>query len=299
LAANFSSFVLKGYAVRDFTLVEKLLTETRVLVMYIAQLLRPIQSKMGFFHDDLVVSTGILNPVSTLISILAIGALLASAVVLWKKLPLYAFGILFFFLAHALESTFLALELMFEHRNYLASFGIFIALLALAQQLISAQRAKVAIVALGLMALTFLTYQRALTWSSPATMYDFMYYAHPTSPRLSFIVADVHAEVGEYDRSRQVLDNITPGLATGLYGLYLDCLEQERLDPAAISAVIRVPDGKVDGHVMANTRNLFEAVQAQRCSVPDGAMQDLLEHLLTLPVRHRLDREALLRLMPG
>jgi hypothetical protein len=109
----------------------------------------------------------------------------------------------------------------------------------------------------------------------------------------------VHAEVGEYDRSRQVLDNITPGLATSLYGLYLDCLEQERLDPAAISAVIRVPDGKVDGHVMANTRNLFEAVEAQRCSVPDVAMQGLLEHLLTLPVRHRLDREALRRLMPG
>ena len=299
VAANFSSYVLNAYAVRDFTLFERLLTETRVLLLYIAQLLRPIQSKMGFFHDDLVISTGLLSPVSTLISMLVLAALLASAVALRKKLPLYAFGILFFFTAHALESAFFALELMFEHRNYLASFGIFIALMALAQQLISAQRAKMAVVAVGLLALSFLTYQRTVTWASPASMYDFMYYAHPKSPRLSFILADLHAEVGEFDRSRQLLGNIAPGLATGMYVLYLDCLEHKRLEANAIDLVRRIPDGKADGHVIANTKLLFEAVQAQRCTAPDAAMAALLQHLLTLPIRHRLDTQALRKLMPG
>jgi hypothetical protein len=299
VAVNFSSVVLNAYAVRDFTLLERLLTETRVLILYIAQLLRPIQSKMGFFHDDLVISTGLFSPLSTLVSILILAALLASAVALRKKLPLYAFGILFFFVAHALESTFFALELMFEHRNYLASFGIFIALLALAQHVISARRAKLAVVVVGLLALTFLTYQRAVTWASPATMYDFMYYAHPQSPRLSFILADVQAEAGEYDRSRQVLANIPQGLATGMYFLYLDCIEHKRLAANAIDSVTRIPGGKADGHVIANTKLLFEAVEAQRCIAPDASMRSLLEHLLTLPIRHRLDAQALRKLMPG
>jgi hypothetical protein len=299
VAVNFSSVVLNAYAVRDFTLLERLLTETRVLILYIAQLLRPIQSKMGFFHDDLVISTGLFSPLSTLVSILILAALLASAVALRKKLPLYAFGILFFFVAHALESTFFALELMFEHRNYLASFGIFIALLALAQHVISARRAKLAVVVVGLLALTFLTYQRAVTWASPATMYDFMYYAHPQSPRLSFILADVQAEAGEYDRSRQVLANIPQGLATGMYFLYLDCIEHKRLAANAIDKVLRIPGGKADGHVIANTKLLFEAVEAQRCTAPDAAMVALLEHLLTLPIRHHLDAQALRKLMPG
>ena len=299
IAANFSSMVLKAYTARDFTFLERVLTESRVLVLYLGQLLRPIQSKMGFFHDDLVVSTGLLSPLSTLISIVALGALIASAIALRKKLPLYAFGILFFFVAHALESTIFALELMFEHRNYLASFGIFIALLALAQHVITVQRAKLAIAVVGVLALSFLTYQRAQTWASPATMYDFMYYAHPKSPRLSFIVANVHAEVAEYDQARQVVGNLTPGLATGMYFLYLDCLEHKRLDAKAISDVVQIPGGKVGGNVIANTRLLFEAIQGQRCSVPDGAMVPLLEHLLTLPARHPIDRQTLRSLMPG
>jgi hypothetical protein len=293
LAANFSNLVVKSYAARDFTLLERVLTEGRVLVLYIAQLLRPIQSQMGFFHDDLVLSTGLFNPVTTLFSLLALVALIASAIALRKKLPLYAFGILFFFAAHALESTFFALELMFEHRNYLASFGILLALLALAQLLISRQQAKSAIVIIGLLALSFLTYQRALTWASPATMYDFMYYAHPQSPRLSYILADVHAQVEEYDRARQVLDNIRPGLGTGMYFLYLDCLQAGQLNAKSIAEVAQIPGGKLDGNVIANTKLLAEAVEARRCTVPAQSMQPLLDHLLTLPYRSPIDQQAL------
>ena len=294
VAANFSSLILKPYAARDFTLLERVLTESRIIVLYIAQLVRPIQSKMGFFHDDLVLSTSLFNPITTLLSTLVLVALIISAVTLRKKLPLYAFGILFFFAAHAMESTFLALELMFEHRNYLASFGILIALLALVQRVMRGQRAKIVIVIVGLLGLSFLTYQRAVTWASPATMYDFMYYAHPRSPRLSFILADVHSQVEEYDRARQVLEDVTPGLGTGIYFLYLDCLEFGQLRQDTISGVIQIQGGKVDGHVIANTKLLAEAVQEQRCTVPERSIEPLLDHLLTLPYRSRIDQQALL-----
>ena len=51
-------------------------------------------------------------------------ALVTSSFVLRRKLPLFAFGILFFFASHVVESSVLGLELMFEHRNYTGTFGM-------------------------------------------------------------------------------------------------------------------------------------------------------------------------------
>jgi hypothetical protein len=292
--ANFSTVVLKGYAVRDFTLLERVLTQPRVIGLYIAQLLRPVQSKMGFFHDDLVVSTGLFEPVTTFLSIGFLVALLVSAIMLRKRLPLYSFGILFFFAAHALESSIFSLELMFEHRNHLASFGIVMALVALMQQAIKGQRAKVLVAVLGLCGLSFLTMQRAVTWASAPTMYDFMYYAHPKSQRLNFIFADVYSQIGEYDNARQALTNVAPGLATGIYGLYLDCLEFKNIEQKSMSDVLGLTGGKVNGHVIANTKLLAESVLDGRCSVPAQSMAPLFDHLLTMPVRTGIDQQVLL-----
>ena len=291
--ANFSTVVLKGYTARDFTLLERVLTQPRVVVLYIAQLLRPIQSKMGFFHDDLVVSTGVFEPVTTFLSIAFLVALAGGALMLRKRLPLVAFGILFFLAAHSLESSVFGLELMFEHRNHLASFGMVIALVLVLQVAIKGQRAKIFVVVLGLCGLSFLTAQRALTWASAPTMYEFMYYAHPKSPRLTFIFADVYSQVGEYSEARQALTNVTPGLATGIYGLYLDCLEFKEIRKESITDVLRLTGGKVNGHVSANTKLLAESVLNGRCTVPEQAMVPLIDHLLTLPYRAGIDRQVL------
>ena len=43
-----------------------------------------------------------------------------------RRAPLIALGIAFFFAAHLMESTIFPLEIMFEHRNYLASYGVFL-----------------------------------------------------------------------------------------------------------------------------------------------------------------------------
>lgn len=294
--ANSSRFILNAYALRDFTFLERLLTEPRIIVLYIAQLLRPIQSKMGFFHDDIELSTSLVDPITTLFSIVFLAALAGSAIFLRKRLPLYAFGILFFFLAHALESSVFALELMFEHRNYLASFGILIALMSVIQAAIKGNRGKLLIVIIGLSGLSLLTWQRTITWASPATLYDFMYYAHPKSPRLSFIIADLHSEAADYDVAREALANIKPGLATGIYYLYIDCLEFRELREGATASVIKLPGGHIDSNVIANTRILSEAVLDGRCAVPGQALVPLVDHLLTLPNRSSIDERALLNI---
>jgi hypothetical protein len=117
-------FLVQGYASKDFTPLERLLTQPRVLVRYLHQLLVPLPGLMGFYHDDMVVSKGLLNPATTLWSILLLAALVGLALLLRGRQPVIALGILLFFAAHLLESTILPLDLMFEHRNYLASCGV-------------------------------------------------------------------------------------------------------------------------------------------------------------------------------
>ena len=118
---------LGGYALRPFNMEERLLTEARVLLFYLRLVLVPSLRQFALYHDDIAVSLGWLNPLSTLPSVVVVIALFLSGIFLARKSPIVGLGILWFFTGHVLESTFLPLEIAFEHRNYLADFGILLA----------------------------------------------------------------------------------------------------------------------------------------------------------------------------
>jgi hypothetical protein len=122
------SQLIGDYSVRSFTMGERIMTEGRVLWSYIGWLLFPTTVVLSFFHDDYTVSRALLDPPTTL---LALAGLIALLTVLWRlrtTRPLTSFGLVFFLFGHALESTFISLELVFEHRNYLPGQGILLAL---------------------------------------------------------------------------------------------------------------------------------------------------------------------------
>lgn len=121
---DLSSF-LSGYNIRPFTLIERLLTEPRVIIFYITLLLYPISSRLTLLHD-IELSRSLLTPWSTLPAITVIATLLILAGYLARRRPLIAFCIFFYFINHAVESSFLPLELIYEHRNYIPSFFFFV-----------------------------------------------------------------------------------------------------------------------------------------------------------------------------
>ena len=102
-------------------MLERLLTQSRVLVIYLTQTFWPAPSHLSFFYDDLLVSRNLLEPPSTLLSLVFVVLVLSAAIALRDRFPLAGFGVAFFFAAHALESGPLPLELVFEHRK-LSSF---------------------------------------------------------------------------------------------------------------------------------------------------------------------------------
>lgn len=125
LFTDFLSQVSALYQTRVFTPWERILTEARVIVFYLSILLYPIPSRLSIDHD-IPISLSLLDPPSTLLSIVLIIGIIATASYISKRLPLIGFPLLFFFLNHGVESTILPLELVFEHRNYIPSMLLFV-----------------------------------------------------------------------------------------------------------------------------------------------------------------------------
>jgi len=193
-----------GYVGRSFTLTERVLTEPRILWDYIRSIVTPHGPSMGLFHDDYPVSYGLLTPPSTA---LAIAGWVAASILAWRirsRAPMFSFGTFFFLAAHALESSILPLELYFEHRNYLASLGIVVALAALPTLLIPKHlHTRTLNLAFASMALLFpaayllATHLRASVWSSDDTLYVQEELNNSTSPRLQGILAARAMERGD------------------------------------------------------------------------------------------------------
>ena len=188
--------ILNGtaYATRTFTLAQRLLTEGRVLVDYLHWTLAPQPDALSLYHDDLIVSSGWLAPWTTAASWGLLGALLVAALALRRRLPLVSLGLLWFFVGQSLVSTIIPLELVYEHRNYLPSWGVFLAAFGLldawrprAEQERSTQRTLVVTALLALIGLYALfTGLRAQVWSSPYRLAYFEATLHPRSPRAAY-----------------------------------------------------------------------------------------------------------------
>ncbi len=175
-----------AYSTRAFTLTQRLMTEPRVLVDYFVWTLLPLPGSFTFFHDDFVVSTGLVQPWTTLASMLALVALATTALVLRERRPLVALGILWFLAAHVLTATFIPLELVFEHRNYFSSAAVLLSAAALVADAFGTPRPRIAAAgAFGLLCVFSLAL-RARDWSDPVRLAVAESSRHPTSPRATY-----------------------------------------------------------------------------------------------------------------
>lgn len=117
-----------AYSVRNFSTPERLLTQARVLCLYLWQIVLPLPSHMPFYYDWLQPSRGLMTPWTTLPAIAAILALIGAAWRMRKRWPLFSLGVFLFFSAHFITSNVVGLELAFEHRNNFALIGAMLAL---------------------------------------------------------------------------------------------------------------------------------------------------------------------------
>ena len=162
--------ILSAYAYRDFTLTQRILTQFRVVVFYIGLLLWPKPSSLNLDHD-FTLSYSLTNPVTTLISVVIIIVLVGLALLTAKKDPLLSFGIFWFFGNLVIESSVIGLELVFEHRNYLPSMFLILAIVSVVLRFI--KPAWLGSVLLCLIATLFIvwTFERNKVWSDELSLY--------------------------------------------------------------------------------------------------------------------------------
>lgn len=188
-------FLLGAYKARHFSMIERVLTESRVLWHYIGFIVIPDTHNLGLFHDDIQISRGLLTPPSTLLAICGLIFLLLIAIAKKKYIPVVSFAILWFLAGHMLESSLFGLEVAYEHRNYLPSFGI---LFAISYFYIWTSRywkiqLRLVITASIVLTLGFATWSRANTWNNIYSIAESNAANHPTSPRANEFAARVNA----------------------------------------------------------------------------------------------------------
>lgn len=194
-----------GYAMRSYTMTERVITQPVILLDYIRLAFVPDLFSYSPFHDDYEVGASF-GTVRVVLSAAAVALLILFALVWRKRFPVFSFAVLWFFAAHMIESTVVGLELYFEHRNYIALVG---PALAIAFSIFNvAARYKVVARSLLLVYLCFLsfcTFQVASIWGQPALAAKIWFEDSKGSARAAEHYAIHLLESGQPDSAYQVL----------------------------------------------------------------------------------------------
>ena len=292
--------VTGGYWIRDFSLSERLMTEARVMWFYVHMILLPNMNMMGLHHDDIVISNSLLSPVWTLLSLLGLFLVAAGVFVLRNKHPIIAFGLAFFLVGHALESTVLPLEIAFEHRNYLPMLGILLVLTYYAFtpefHAPSLRWRRVSFIALVIL-FGGLTAMRASQWGDPLQMRMLEVERHPLSVRANIDLANLfdnmparsnEEAVYYYNKALfhyQQAADVSPLNCSGLFGLLVVNAERGlAIDSALVETLTQrlttIPFNPPNINALIGTAR---CINSGRCSVSPKVVNMLYRASLTNP----------------
>lgn len=206
LMARYVTFADNPWPNRNFNMIERLLTEARIICEYLLHLFVPRIEGNGLYQDGYVISRSLWQPVTTVPAIAFLSGLLGFAFWVRHKAPVVALAVLFFFAAHLMESTVIGLELYFEHRNYQAALFLFLPLAW--YSVIWAPRYKllpvVTVLVLGI--LTSMTWLRASLWADNDRLELHWVQSATESPRAINSMAAFYMNRGEYEKANSYLE---------------------------------------------------------------------------------------------
>ena len=146
-----------------------LLTQFSVILKYIQLLILPINQVFDYNYK---LVTSFVDP-RAWISFIALLGLITLAIFTFKKHRIISFGIFWFFLTIAIESSIIPLQdLIFEHRTYLPSFGFFLIFVHVIYWLAwkNIKTIGISILALVVVLNSVLTYMRNNVWKDEITL---------------------------------------------------------------------------------------------------------------------------------
>lgn len=262
--------MLAGYEFRPFSAAERLLTEARVLFLYLVHALLPSVAGIRFHYDDFALSTSLLQPWTTAAALCGGAAVIAAAISLRRRAPLFSFAVAWYLIGHALESTIIPLELAFDHRNYAPSLGLALGLCAGWLWLLQRpqlQRLRTPLVGAGILYLVGLgagSWFSASLWGRPLEQASFWVQRQPESRRAVYHYADLllqHGALGEAGALyRQGMMRWPSDAVLGLSLFNLGCnIRAADIDGARTAALLKAYDGTASIRVIGLLQDLAEA----------------------------------------
>ncbi len=182
---------------RNFNTIERLFTESRVIFYYLKMIFFPLLSDLSLYHDDFIISKSIIQPITTLYSLVAILFTTLISFLLVKRFPLLLFAWGWYLISQLLESTFISLELVHEHRNYFGTIGFIICFVYLFAQINNKKIKVISLIAICfyITNLAFTTWQRALLWSNLVDQAAYEVSMHEKSDRANYQMARIYMKL--------------------------------------------------------------------------------------------------------
>jgi len=273
---------------RDFSLYERLLTQSRILVDYLQNWFIPKLYTTGVYQDHFVKSIGILAPVTTIVMFVFHAFAIGLSVLYRRKQPLFGLAVLFFYGGHLLESTVLNLELYFEHRNYLSACFLFLPLILFLRRH-THKRFFVGIVFGFLLMLAGFTRYSATVWESVPSIVEASAHKAPTSARAQAEYSNILFNANRHEEALEVIERAIENrpdsdtllqlnrliILCNMNRLHLDELQK------AIELVSTIP---FDPRLLKAYNEFARVVKEGRCpAVPIDALQPMFTRMLDVP----------------
>lgn len=163
--------ISEQYAGRDMTPGERVLTELRVVVFYLSLLAFPVPERLSLEHA-FTISRSLTDPITTLAAAAILIALVCTAMGLARRHPIISLSIAWFLVTLCIESSFIGLELAFEHRLYLPLFAFALTTAYLLS--LTPIRHRMIVTALGAVLVVILaagSIVRNTAWQDPAALW--------------------------------------------------------------------------------------------------------------------------------
>ncbi|MDX1775303.1 MAG: tetratricopeptide repeat protein [Desulfobulbales bacterium] len=232
---NLVSSIINSYNIRDFNMMQRILTEFRVVLFYVSLLLLPHPGRLNIDHD-FQLSLSLVDPVTTCLSLAVLLVLFGLATVLAQKERLLSFCIFWFLGNLVIESSVIGLEIIFEHRTYLPSMLAIPGAVIVGKRILPTRLQQISLALTVLVIFSFWTYERNTVWRDEVTLRRDAAAKSPAKARALAILANALERNHEYEEAafyyRKTL-NLNPGNADEInYNLGNVLMAQRKIDQA-------------------------------------------------------------------
>lgn len=300
----FSGEYARGYGIRNFSMTERLMTEVIILWDYLKNCFWATSKSLNIYNDDYTVYRDLWWKPA--VAVLAWLLLISTVIAGRKKIPGLTFAVMWFLGGHLLESTWLGLELYFEHRNYVPSIGLIIgsvwAVINIKDVLKNHKSYRVVKGLFSVIFLSWLVTQLIVLRSESEIWGDSRLFAlssvadRPDSIRAWQEAASYFANHREYAISAGILYQIEqrwPGYPGTLANqLLLQCFDNKVVVPPKNVVLIRMDSGKFDRSVVPAMEQILNVKKQGGCESLDwGYYRDILDSLLSDKALRGVNRE--------